>query len=134
MAKREKLLHLRLFEEEYKKIEENAKKLNMQITPYLRLVGQNPNIVQFDYSIIANHTKEMGEVRDTINRLIFTIEATNNYLPKEIETIVALMNGLFESENKLLQTLREQRVREYEKGRTTLKREMKKAQTDDEQW
>ena len=131
MSKRHKLIQIRVTEEEYANIERQARKLNMQVAPYLRLVGQNPTIVQFDYSIIANHTKEMGEVRDTINRLIFTIEATNHYLPKEIETIVALMNGLFESENKLLQTLREQRIREYEKGRAVLKREAKKEQTAD---
>ncbi len=133
MSRREKEIRMMASNEELQNISNNAKKLNMQLAPYLRLVGQNPTIVQFDYSIIANHTKEMSEVRDTINRLIFTIEASNNYLPKEIETIVARMNGLFESENKLLQTLREQRIREYEKGRAALKQEMKKAQEADDQ-
>ena len=40
--------------------------------------------------------------------MIFTIEASNNYLTKEIVTIVNLLQEIFQSENRLLrQTKRE---------------------------
>ncbi len=131
MSRREKEIRIMVTAEEYQDISENAKQLNMQIAPYLRYVGQNPTIVQYDYSVIANHTKEIGNVRSDINRLIFTIEASNNYLPKEIESIVSMMKKIFETENNLLQTLREERIREYEKSRTALKREKRNVKKAD---
>ena len=66
----------------------------------------NPIIRNYDFNAVRNHTKEIGEIRNCINRLIYTIDATNNYLPKEIETIVNLMNEIFKSENCLLKEIR----------------------------
>ena len=57
-------------------------------------------------------SKEIGEIRTCINRLIFTIDATNNYLPKEITTIVNLMNEIFKGEKYLLKMIREQNEKE----------------------
>ena len=107
MRMREKLIHIRMTEEEHEIISEQAGKLNMQIAPYMRRVAINPNIVIPDYNIISAHTKEIAEIRNSINRLIFTIEATNNYLPKEIKEIVTLMNEIFKIQNQLLRTIRE---------------------------
>lgn len=115
MRKREKIIQIRVTENEYLKISENSKKVNMQVAPYIRLVAQNPIINQIDYKVIAEHTKEIAEIRNSINRLIFSIEASNNYLPREIESIVEMMNKIFESENKLLQTLRKERKKLYER-------------------
>lgn len=106
-TKREKEIRMMVSKEEYEIISGYANRLKMQVTPYIRRVALNPQIIQNNYSEISAHTKEIAEVRNIINRLIFTIDATNNYLPKEIETIVDLMNGLFQSENKLLKTIRE---------------------------
>lgn len=113
MRTRENLIQIRTTETEYKRISENAKKLNMKVAPYVRLVAQNPNVLVCDYDIIANHTKEIADVRATINQLIFTIEATNNYLPKDIETIVELITEIFKSENKLRRELRNDRINFY---------------------
>lgn len=107
MSKREKEIRIKLSEEEYETILKYAEKLSMQVAPYVRMVAQKPNIIKIDYSIISAHTKEIAEIRNSINRLVFTIDASNNYLPKEIESIVKLMTELFQSENKLLKTIRE---------------------------
>lgn len=106
MARRKKEIRIMVSEEEYERILKNAKKLNMQTAPYIRTVAQSPTIVKFDYSVISEHTKAIGEIRTCINRLIYTIEATNNYLPKEIHTIVSLMQEIFKSENRLLKQTR----------------------------
>lgn len=110
MRTRENLIQIRVTAEERNVIEEHAKELNMQVAPYVRMVAQNPTIIQIDYSVISNHTKEIAEIRNAINRLVFTIEATNNYLPREIESIVNLMEELFKSENELLKEIRNSRV------------------------
>ena len=107
MRSREHLIQIRVSENEHKNISEQAQKFNMQIAPYVRMVSQNPNIIKIDYSVISANTKEIAEIRNSINRLVFTIDASNNYLPKEIESIVNLMTELFQSENKLLKTIRE---------------------------
>ena len=106
MAKRTKEIRIMVSDEEHERISKNAAKLKMQTAPYIRVVAQSPTIVNYDYSVISNHTKEIAEIRNCINRLIFTIEATNNYLPKDICTIVALMQEIFKSENRLLKQTR----------------------------
>ena len=114
-VKRKRTYQIRICvsEDEKNRIENNAKELKMQTTNYVRLVAKNPIIRAYNLNIISDHTKEIGEIRTCLNRLIFTIEATNNYLPKEIKTIVNLMNEIFEGENRLLKMLREQRIQDY---------------------
>ncbi len=117
MSKREKEIRIRVREDEYNIISNYAKKNKMQVAPYVRMIAQNPVINKIDYSIIANHTKEIAEIRNSINRLIFTIEVTNNYLPKDIQSIVEMVEAIFKSENKLLRELRKARSRQYQYGR-----------------
>ncbi len=102
MAKRTKEIRIMVSAEEYERILKNAAKLEMQTAPYIRAIAQSPTIVNYDYSVISNHTKEIAEIRNCINRLIFTIDATNNYLPRDIHTIVSLMQEIFKSESRLL--------------------------------
>lgn len=114
--KRKRAFEIRICvsEEEKQAIESNAKELKMQVVNYVRMVAKNPMIRLYNYQAVRDHTKEIGEIRTCLNRLIFTIEATNNYLPKEIETMVNLMYEIFEGENRLLKTLSEQQDRNYE--------------------
>lgn len=109
MAKREREIRMKVSEEEYQTINDWAEKLHMQVTPYMRMIALNPNITKVDYSAISAHTKEIAEIRNSINRLVFTIDASNNYLPKEIETIVKLMTEIFKTENELLKAIRNDR-------------------------
>lgn len=119
--KRTKEIRIRVSEEEKKTIEANAKELEIPVANYVRMVAQKQVIRPYDYSIIDAHTKEIAEIRMCINRLIFTIEATNNYLPKEITTIVNLMSEIFRGENRLLKTLREQQEEDCKKREPYIK-------------
>ena len=110
MRKREKMFLIRVTEKEYETIVNNATKNNLQVAPYIRMVAQNPIIKEDNYDIILQHTKQIAEIRNSINRLIFTIEATNNYLPQEIDDIVEMITLIFETENKLLKDLRKDRI------------------------
>lgn len=95
MDKRDKLLQIRVSQKEKEIITNNADLLKMTVTNYLRLVAKNPTIVEYDYGIIHEHTREIGEIRKAINRLIWTIEFTNNYLPNQIDFIVKMMQDIF---------------------------------------
>lgn len=79
-----------------------------------RRVAINPSITIFDYSIIERNTREISAIRTTLNRYIFTIEYTNNYLPKEAESMVQYMKKIFEVQNALLEKLRKQRITIYD--------------------
>ena len=103
-----KALRVRVSKAEREIIENNAKKLNKEVAPYIRMVAQNPNIIQFDYSVIEEHTKQVGQVVNSINQLIFTIEVNNDYQPKEIWGIRDYVTEILETEKKLLRTVRKQ--------------------------
>lgn len=117
MSRRQKLIQIRVTNEENKNIESNARKLKMQVAPYIRMVAQNPTIIQNDYAAIREHTKQVNEIIKSINRLIFTIEATNNYLPKQIDSMVDYTKYILETENKLLDEVRKQWTKEYKRHR-----------------
>lgn len=122
-AKRPKEIRIMVSNEEYENIQRLAKKCSMPVSAYIRLVAENPIIIRYNYDTVREHTKRITEVRDAINRVAFTIEATNNYLPRDIETIVDLMTGLFESENQLLKShreCREKNILAYENERLSI--------------
>ena len=112
-------IRVRVTKEEYENIKLNADVLGMQIAPYIRRVAQNPNIIHFDYSAIEEHTKQVGQVVNSVNQLIFTIHLNNDYLPKEIEGIRDYIEEIWVTENKLLKTLRNQWEKAVKQGRKT---------------
>jgi hypothetical protein len=102
-------IRVKVTEEEYKIIQANADLLEYRtIADYIRAVAQNPNIIHFNYSAIEEHTKQVGQIVNSVNRLIFTIHINNDYLPKEIEGIRDYVDEIWETENKLLRTVRKQ--------------------------
>lgn len=109
--RREKDIRARVTSEERKRIEENAKRLNMKVADYIRKVAQNPNIIHFDYSAIERHTRQIGKIDQSINLLIYTIHLNNDYLPKEIEAIAEYIKEIWETENKLLEEVRKQWIK-----------------------
>ena len=101
-------IRIKVNESEYENIKLNADILEMQIAPYIRRVAQNPNIINCNYSAIERHTQQVGQIVNSVNQLIFTIEVNNDYQPKEIEGIVEYIKEIWETENKLLATVRKQ--------------------------
>ena len=99
---------LRLSEEEYAIIKANADILGMKVAPYIRKVAMNPVIVKFNYSAIEKHTAQIGQIVNSINQLIFTIELNNDYQPKEIDGIMDYVEQILEGERKLLREVRKQ--------------------------
>lgn len=122
MGRREKLIHLRLSEKEEEIIKENAARLNMEVRPYIRMVAQNPTIIQNNYTAIQEHTRQIGRITNSINRLIYTIDLNNDYLPKEIDGIADYIEKIWETENELLAKVQNQWIKDFKHNR---KREKK---------
>ena len=109
-------IRVRVNKDEYDIISLNAEILDMQIAPYIRKVAQNPNITIFDYAAIRAHTQQVGKVVNSINQLVYTIQVTNNYQPKEIEGIRDYVEQILETERKLLREVRKQWTKSVKKG------------------
>lgn len=111
-------IRVRVTEEEYKIIQANADLLEYRkVADYIRMVAQNPNIIHFNYSAIEEHTKQVGQIVNSVNRLIFTIHLNNDYLPKEIWGIRDYIEEIWETENKLLRAVRKQWEKASKQGR-----------------
>jgi hypothetical protein len=59
----------------------------------------------------------LGQVVNSINRLIFTIDLRNDYLPKEIDGIENYIKQIWETENELLEEVRNQWIKANKRGR-----------------
>lgn len=101
-------IRIKVTENEYRNIKANADLLKMPMAPYIRKVAQNPNIINFDYAAIREHTKQVGQVVNSVNRLIFTIEVNNDFQPKQIDAIRDYVQYILDTENKMLDTVRKQ--------------------------
>jgi hypothetical protein len=111
MMSRQHEIRIKVSKEEYDNIKLNAEILNMQIAPYIRMVAQNPNIIRFNYRAVEDHTRMLGRIVQSINRLVYTIYLNNDYQPKEIEGIVEYIKHIWETENELLEEVRNQWIK-----------------------
>lgn len=111
-------IRIKVSKAEYENIKLNADILDMPIATYIRQVAQNPNIIKFDYSAIERHTRQIGKIVNSINMLIFTIELNNDFQPKEIDGITEYIKDIWETENKLLATVRKQWIKAAKQGRS----------------
>ena len=110
-------IRIKVNKEEYDNIRLNADILGMQVAPYIRRVAQSPTIINFNYSAVSRHTRQIGQIVNSINRLIFTIDLNNDYLPKEIDGIVDYIEKIWETENELLEEVRNQWIKAEKQGR-----------------
>lgn len=115
--RREHDIRVRVTEEEYENIKLSAEMVDMQVAPYIRKVAQNPNIINFNYSAVERHTRQIGKIDQSINLLIYTIHLNNDYLPKEIEGILDYMKQIWKTENELLDEVRKQWIKVEKQNR-----------------
>ena len=98
----------RVSNQEYETIRQHAQERNMSVSQYIKTAAMKCNIIHTDLSIVAEHSRYVQKIRDRINRIAFTIEVTNNYLDRQIDTVVNDMKSLLNSEKHLLETIKEQ--------------------------
>ena len=110
-------IRIKVNDDELDNIKLNAEILGMQVAPYIRRVAQSPTIINFNYSAVERHTRQIGQIVNSINRLIFTIDLNNDYLPKEIDGIVDYIEKIWETENELLEEVRNQWIKANKRGR-----------------
>ena len=115
--RRTESIRLRLSDEEYEIIRANAESCGMKVAPYIRMIAQNPNIIDFDYSDISEHTNLIKDRVNTVNQIIFTISVVGDYLQKGVDGIKDYTEEILDTEKKLLETVRKQGQKLYKQRR-----------------
>lgn len=90
-------------ENELKQIKKNASACNKTVSAYVREVALNMCTIPIDYTVITEHTDELSAYRNAVNQLIYTIKKTGNYVPADLEYILAKTNEMLKSEKQFRQ-------------------------------
>lgn len=85
---KERRLEIRLSEEDFDQIENNAKACGMTLSAYLRNVGCNMMVVQLDYTWVNNYMEEITTFQNVILQMVYTINKWGSYVPTELEFIL----------------------------------------------
>lgn len=108
-GKRDRMIRWRVSHDEHETIRARAREENMSMAAYIRKAAMYPTIVHQDYSDIEAHTKYLAEIRQMLNRIVFTIDVQKNYHQKDIDAVVNLMQEAYKSEVELLQKIRKKK-------------------------
>lgn len=95
-------LHIRLSEEEYQIIKENAAASEKTISAYMRAMSLNMCIFKPDYSCVSEHTHQLSVIKNAIIQLTFTIIKSGKYVPPDLEYIYDKLAEIFKTEAKFL--------------------------------
>ncbi len=105
-------LHIRLSDEEYQTIKENAKAAEKTVSAYVRYIACNMCILQHNYSLIEEHTNQLTAIKNAIVQLTYTIIKTRKYVPTDLEYIYNKFSEIVKTENEFLKTYSKSKIRE----------------------
>lgn len=95
-------LNIRLTESQMEIIRCNARACDMTVSAFVMEVAQNFIVLNCDYDQISDHSKEISSLRNVINRLVYTVVKTGEYVPADLEYILNKMNEIAKSEGKFI--------------------------------
>ena len=125
MSKNSMDLHIRLSEEEYQIIKENAEAAEKTISAYVRNISCNMCILQSDYSCVEEHTHQLSVIKNAIIQLTFTIIKSGKYVPADLEYIHDKLKEVFKTEKEFLETYSKSKEREQNLLSKTVKKIVK---------
>lgn len=87
---------------ELNQIKNNATACDKTVSAYIREVALNMCTIPIDHTIVTEHTEEIASSRNAINRLVYTIKKSGNYVPADLEFILQKVNEMLNSEKTFL--------------------------------
>ncbi len=111
-------INFKVLPEEYETIAELAKQSKRSVSAYCREMSLNKHILDFGYDSIREHTKEISELRQTINNIVYAVMNSGECYQVDIDNILGLVNEIYESEHKFLVMMskdREKKSKEVKK-------------------
>ena len=108
-------INIKISEEEYKEISDNASILNKTTTAYVKELALSQNIINYNFDEIQKHTEEITEIKKILSQILYSILRNREIYKGDIQTILQLLQSISQSENELKATIRKDRnsKREY---------------------
>lgn len=107
----EKRISTRVTVSEHAKVKENADELGMSISAYIKTAALNPQIVIYNYESITEHIKELKEIKGMLLPLVSMLFETRNVYQADINKLITLLQGIDESEKRMLRNRKKERDR-----------------------
>lgn len=99
-------LEIRLSEYEFDQIQKNAEICGKTVSAYLRDVGCNMCVIDFDYSTIGKHTDTIISLQNEILHMAFTINKSQQYVPPDLEYIFEKITLITNLQKEILSSCR----------------------------
>lgn len=115
-------LMIRLSEDDHEQIQMNAKACDKTVSAYIREMALNFCVLDCNYEKIIDHTHEITSLRNAVNQLVYTIKKSGEYVPADLEYILAKMNDISKSENNFVNIM----LDEKEKKTKAIAKEVRK--------
>ena len=124
--KRTKQIKISVNENEYEIIKKGAEISQKTISAYVREVALYQCVLHFNYDEIETHSREISEVKQGINRLIYTLIKSQNYYSEDIENLLEMLKKIYESEKILIKTVQKSRAFLHQKLKKIVKENIEK--------
>ena len=72
------------------------------VSDYVTEVALNFCVLNYEYEDVIAHNNEITYLRNAINKLMYTIIKTGEYVPADLEFILVKMNEISKSEGKFI--------------------------------
>lgn len=111
-------INFKVTQQEYEQIHKFAQENKKSVAAYCREMALNKSIILFDYQSIREHTKEISELRSTINNIVDAVMNSGEFYQIDMDNIFALIEKINESESKFLIQMskdREKKAKEFKK-------------------
>lgn len=100
---------VKLSEEEYEIIQQNAKAANKTPAAFMRELGMNFMIIQWNYQPLEIQNQKITEIKNVLSALVYTIIKSGEYVPTDLEFIQKTMDELTESQANFYQSMLQDR-------------------------
>lgn len=97
---KDKRIEIRLSEDDYDVIENNAKACGMTTSAYLRYVGCNMMVLQFNLAWVQEYIENLDFFQKSIEQTVFTIYKRDHYLPPDVDYILEKTRSLLKYEEE----------------------------------
>ncbi|WIV19734.1 toxin-antitoxin system HicB family antitoxin [Paenibacillus polygoni] len=104
-----KRLNLRMEDEIYEKIKENAEKIGLSMNKYIIHAAADPVIIRYNYDAVREHLKEIQGIHNDILELIGHIVQEETVFMADMDKLYRIADKLLESEKSLLSACKKER-------------------------
>lgn len=123
--KRTKQILIRVSERELNNINRNARAARRKKSAYIREVAENLMVVNYTCDAIYDHKQTILSLNNAVQRMIYTILKTGEYVPPDLDYIADKMREILDAENQLLTIINDDREKTRKEFRRIVRRNIR---------